>query len=395
MYTKCFKYRIYPTGRQQRLLSDTLETCRQVYNSLLNSRKHDYEVHGKSPSRVEQINTLPLLRKQFPEIAAVHSQVLQNVAFRVDLAYRAFFRRVKIGDVPGFPRFKGEGYDSFTFPQSGFKIEQGAVSVSLGGKQETIKAVLHREVVGRIKTCNVRRQAGKWFVCFACEYDPDPLPASELAVGIDVGITHFAALSDGSFVDNPRFFRTDLAGLAKSQRRVSQAKRGSTARRKAKKVVSRVNERIRNRRHDFCHQAARRIVNKFGLIVVEDLQIKNMSRSPATKQDEETGEYLPNGASQKAGLNKSILDAAWGMFLSVTQSKAESAAREYMKRNPAYTSQDCYKCGRRAKKKLSERWHNCPNCAASLDRDTNSGLNLVLDGLKNCVGQYTVAGMPA
>ena len=153
-------------------------------------------------------------------------------------------------------------------------------------------------------------------------------------------------------------------------------------------VVSRIHERIRNRRHDFVHQTARRLVNRFGFIAVEKLNIKDMSKRPAPKQDTQTGEFLPNGASQKAGLNKSIADAVLGMFRNVLASKAESAGRKYVEVNPAWTSQDCSRCGMRVKKTLKERVHFCPNCGLCLDRDTNAALNILKIGM----GQHTVSG---
>ena len=397
MYTKCLKFRIYPTPAQETALCDTLDTCRVVYNSLLNERKHDYELFGKSPSRYEQQKHFPLWSKAFPEIKAVHSQVLQNVAMRVDSAFDAFFTRVRKGQTPGFPRFKGDGYDSFTYPQAGFRVDEQDIYLSKIG---TIKAILHRRIEGKVKTCTVRRQSNKWFACFACEVEPELLVPSSETIGIDVGLEKFAALSDGEFIPNPRFFRKDEKALAKAQRKLALQKRGSRKLRKAKKTVARIHERIRNRRHDFVHQLARRIVNLYGLIAVEKLNLKNMSKSPEPKQDEDTrkrvpGEYLPNGYAANTqrvpGLNKSILDAAWSMFRNVLTSKAENAGRKVVNVNPAYTSQDCSGCGYRAKKKLSERWHHCPMCGLSLDRDINAAKNI----LKTAVGQHSVAGIPA
>ncbi len=367
MYTKCLKYRLLPTPAQETVLCRTLATCRDVYNSLLNERKHDYELQGASPSRYEQQKHFPAWSKEFPEVGNVFSQVLQNVAARLDIAYKAFFRRVEAGEKPGFPRFKGDGYDSFTYPQSGFKPDAEAQTVYLS-KIGHVKVILHRAVEGRVKTCTVRRQADKWYVCFAVEVQEQPLPHSNETVGIDVGLNQFAALSNGEFVANPRFFRKDEKALAKAQRKVEKHKRGSVQRKKAKKVVRRIHERIANRRHDFVHQTARRLVNRFGLIAVEKLNVKNMQGS----------HYLA----------KSIADAAWGMFRSVLASKAESAGRKYVEVNPAWTSQDCSGCGTRVKKKLSERVHYCPNCGLSLDRDMNAALNILKIGM----GQHTVSG---
>jgi len=363
--TLCLRYRLFPTKEQTRKLEDTLETCRLVYNSLVNDRVFRYETAKVSVGRYDQQKMFPQWSKDFPEVKAVHSQVLQNVAVRVDLAFLAFFRRVKAGETPGFPRLKGKGqYDSITYPQSGFKVGASTVSLSMFGKQVQIKAKLHRPVVGTVKTCTVRRDGRKWFVCFSVEQEDEFLPPCTDAIGLDAGLNSFLALSNGEFVDNPRFFRRDEKELAKAGRKQAKTKKRSKERRKANKVLSRIHERIRNRRHDFVHQTARRLVNRFGVIAVEKLNVKNM---------------LGNHC-----LAKSISDASWSMFRCVLTSKAESADREVIAVNPAYTSQDCSGCGYRpdglegrTKKKLSDRWHFCPKCSASLDRDTNAAVNIL------------------
>ena len=346
--TLCLKYRVFPSKEQERKLSDTLETCRLIYNSLVNDRVFQYETARVSVSRYEQQKMFPLWSKNFPEVKAVHSQVLPNVAVRVDLAFRAFFQRVKGGKTPGFPRVKGKGqYASITYPQSGSKVGESSVWLSLQGKQTQVKAKLRRALVGTVKTCTVRRYGAKWFACFSVEQGEDFLPASTEAIGLDAGLNSFMALSDGTFIDNPRFFRKEEKVLAKAGRK------------QANKVLSRLHERIRNRRHDFVHQTARRLVNRFGVIAVEKLNVKSMVKNHR--------------------LAKSIPDASWSMFRSVLTQKAESAAREVIAVNPADTSQDCSMCGYRpdglegrTKKKLSDRWHDCPMCTASLDRDSDT-----------------------
>jgi len=366
-YRLAYVFRAYPTKAQETAMKQTLETCRHVYNSLLNWRKHDYDVLGKSPSKVEQQAAFPKWKQEHPELCHVYSQVLQNVAVRVDLAFDAFFRRVKSGETPGFPRVKGEGYDSFTYPQSGFGFYQGKLRLSKIGD---IAIRLHRPIDGDIKTCTVRRVRHKWYVCLSCQVGAELLPPSEEEVGVDVGLKTFAALSSGENVDNPRFFRKDERALAKAQRRVARQVRGSRKRRKARKVVSRIHERIRNRRHDFVHQTARRLVNRFGVIAVEKLNVKGM--------------VTPINPKNHC-LAKSISDASWSMFRNVLSQKAERAARVYAEINPAYTSQTCSGCGHIAKKSLSERQHDCQMCGLSLDRDTNAAINIL------SVGQYRVA----
>ena len=364
MNTLCYKYRLFPSKAQESALNETLSVCRLVYNSMVHERTALHEQGLKAPTFYTQVPALARWKKDHAELKAVHSQVLQNIARRVDLAFQAFFRRVKAGETPGYPRLKGKGqYDSITYPQHGFKVGDSSVWLSLQGKQTQVKAKIHRAIVGTVKTCTVRKYGSKWFACFSVEQEAEPLPSCADAVGLDAGLNSFMALSDGTFIDNPRFFRRDEKALAKASRKQAKTAKGSKPRKKANKVLSRIHERIRNRRHDFVHQTARRLVNRYGVIAVEKLNVKGMVKNHC--------------------LAKSISDASWSMFRTVLTQKAESAAREVIAVNPAYTSQDCHACGYRAKKKLSERWHHCPMCSASLDRDTNAAINILNLALNN------------
>ncbi len=340
--TICLKVRLCPTKAQETMLETSLETCRILYNRLLEWRKTAYEETGKSPSRYEQQAVFPAWKAENEYLGRIHSQVLQEVGTRVDRSYQNFFRRCKEGkEKAGFPRFKGRGhYDSFTFPQTGFSLEQNAVKLSKIG---SVKAIVHRTVEGKIKTCTIRRQDGKWFACFAVEVETVSLEPNGEMAGIDVGLSSFATLSTGEQIPNPRFGRKDEKALAKAQRRMAKFEKASKERRKARKVVARIHERIRNRRHNFVHQEARKIVNRFEVIAVEKLNVKGMAKNHC--------------------LAKSIGDASWVMFRTVLAHKAASAGRAEV--SPAYTSQDCSGCGLRAKKKLSERWHFCPVCGTS------------------------------
>lgn len=322
--------------------------------------------------------------------------ILHPLSFSLCVAGRLKIINHELEKCPGPPRPKGRGsYDSITYTQAGgFTLEEGCIRFS---KLATIKAVLHRRIPGVMKTAPLRRQSGKWFVSISCIEEIELLPESHASVGIDVGLEHFATFSDNTEpIENPRFFRTDQKALTKAQRRFDHVKhqQRSKPRHKAKKVVARVHERIRNRRHNFHHQQARKIVDRCGIITVEKLNIVNMSKSPAPRQDEQTGVYLPNGHAAKAGLNQSILDAGWYSFRRILKSKAESAGREFYEINPAYTSQDCARCGYRppaeARKKLSDRCHDCPQCGYSVHRDKNSA---VLQD-KIGVGLHTVCRRP-
>ena len=359
---KTFKYRIDPTKKQTHIMSQWLEECRWLYNHFLNERKEAWEQEQRSITYYTQIASLPALKKQYPSLASVHSQVLQNVAVRIDLAFKAFFRRVKAGEKPGYPRFRGKGrYDSFTFPQSGFSLEGNMLGLSKIGH---VKIILHRPVEGQIKTCTIKRSAtGKWYVMFSCEWEPTPLPENKESVGIDVGLHSFATLSTGEQIDNPKFFRQEEKALAKAQRKLSKAEKGTPERKKQRKVVARIHERIAWRRQNFIHQYSRKIVNRFGVIAVEDLNVNRMLHNHC--------------------LAKSISDAAWSGFFQLLAIKAEWAGRKFVVVNPAYTSQTCSHCGHRQKMPLSKRVFKCPCCGIQLDRDHNAALHILRLGTQS------------
>src|SRR2546426_4448511 len=365
---KMFLYRIYPTKKQLHKLDETLEECRWLYNHLLEMRKTAYERDGISLTCFQQQYTFPVLKQERPSLTTVHSQVLQNVAVRVDLAFKAFFRRVREhAQEPGFPRFKGKGrYDSFTFPQSGFSITHDErVCLSKIG---SVKMVYHRKIKGKMKTCTVQRSStGKWYVSFSCKCEPLRLDPAPTQVGIDVGLKTFATLSNEEEIDNPRFFRKEEEALAKVQRKHSQLAKGTPERRKHRKVVARVHERIKFRRENFTHQESRQIVDRFGVICVEDLHVNRMVHNHC--------------------LAKSIADASWSAFFSQLSYKAEEAGRRYVAVNPAYTSQDCSRDPvwgtgnhHRQVMPLSERTYHCPCCLLSLDRDLNAAKNILAVG---------------
>jgi len=241
---KTFQYRLYPTRQQLKKLEATLEECRWLYNETLAYRKDAWEQRQQYISWYDSKKRIPILKQERPTLSSVHSQVLQNVTERVELAFQAFFRRCKAGKEPGYPRFKGYGrYDSFTFPQSGFTLtHDNRVCLSKIG---SIKMVYHRPIKGQIKTCTVQRSStGKWYVSFSCEAEPERLPERPEQVGLDVGLKTFATLSDRTEIENPRFFRKEEKALAKVQRKHSKLAKGTPERRKHRKVVARVHERI-------------------------------------------------------------------------------------------------------------------------------------------------------
>jgi putative transposase len=207
------------------------------------------------------------------------------------------------------------------------------------------------------------------------------LPPSERQVGIDVGLKTFAYLSTGEQIENPHFFREEEKHLAKASRRLFRVEQGSKERAKRRKVVARIHERIRWRRENFVKQEARGIVNRFGLIAVEALVVRNMVKRPKPRQDEATGQYLPNGASTKTGLNTSIADAAWSAFVGALLSIVEETERTVIKVPPAYTTQTCYECGQTQAMPLSVRVYTCEHCGKRSDRDHNASLNILQTAL--------------
>lgn len=363
---KSFKYRIYLTKGQRRILEQQLEECRWAYNETLAERKRAYEERGETLRLYDTQAMLPIWKLTRPALKLVHSQVLQNISVRVDLAFQAFFRRVKAGDPePGFPRFKGSGrYDSITYPQygNGVRLEGERLMLSKIG---AVHVVLHRPVEGTPKTVTLTRsRTGKWFACFSCETEAEPLPPTGNIAGVDVGLSSFATLSDGQKIDNPRFYRRDEADLKRVQRRKDAAKNAQDWPENAKQkgILAKIHERIANRRSDFAHKESRKLVNAYQVIVFEELAPMEMGRS--------------------RGMRKSILDVAWTQFIEMTVAKAAEAGRRVILVNPKNTTKLCSTCSEIVPKALRERVHACPRCGLVLDRDENAALNILQRGLQ-------------
>jgi putative transposase len=357
---RVFRYRLYPTRGQEAALHRTLGLLRELYNAALQERRDAYRTKGATRSGYDQMASLPEVKALRPEFGAVYSQLLQDCLARLDRAYRAFFRRVKAGEAPGYPRFKGRGrYRTFTFKQPG----NGSAKLAAGGKRVKlagiglVKLKLHRPLEGRIKQASVTLAGdGHFYVAFACEdVPPEPLAPTGASVGIDVGITTFAALSDGTMVDNPRPFERAQAKLRRAQRSLARRTRGSARRREQAARVAGLHDRVRRTRLDFHHQVARQLVERFDAIAVEDLRVRGLARSKLAKQ---------------------VHDAAWAQFLTILASKAECAGRELVRVDPRGTSQVCSDCGADVRKGLHVRVHRCPHCGCEADRDVNAARNI-------------------
>ena len=357
MILKTFKYRLYPSKAQRRLLEQTLETCRIWYNTCLAERKTAWETEKRSISRFDQIKKVKDYRKENPYAAQISSQTLQVVVDDLDKAFQAFFRRVRAGEKPGYPRFKSSNrFDSFGLKAygNGYRIDGRRLRLKGIGR---VRVRWHREIEGKIKTVRIRRQAGEWYACFVCEVDENPLPPTGKAVGIDVGIHHLLATSDNEIIENPRWYRAQQQKLRVLQRRVSRRKKGGSNRRKAVSALQRLHLHIANSRKDYLNKLAFNLITKYDLIALEDLNIQGMVRNHH--------------------LSKSILDAGWGYLKTHLTNKAAEAGREVILVNPAFTSKTCSSCGTVFPElSLANRWVDC-SCGLSIDRDVNAALNIL------------------
>ena len=347
-----FKYRLNPTKAQAEFLSCELREACSLYNAAKQERDDAWKTCHKSISYYDQANQLKAMRADGC-LTLSNFSCCQDVLRRVDKTYKAFFARVKRGDTPGFPRYRSSRrYDSITFPSYGDGcrlLDNGNLRVQGAGH---IKVNLHRPLEGEVRTVTIKREAGRWFVCFSVEREGIPLPASSAEVGIDVGLTSFAVLSNGREIENPRYYRNAEARLRRCQRKVARRKKGSARRRKAVRLLQRANVHVRNQRADFAHKESRKIVDEFGVIAVENLNVKGLAGGM---------------------LAKSVNDAAWSMFFMFLLYKAANAGRQVVQVDPCGTSQTCV-CGARVAKTLADRWHYCPACGLSAGRDHVSSL---------------------
>lgn len=360
IFRRTHKVRIFPTKAQIKSLNHQLAACRWVYNQCLALRKEAWEERKERVSYYDAKKMIPVWKAENEWLGFAVADSLEDACKRQDLALKAFFRRVKAKEeAAGYPKFKVfRDYNSLTYTHYG----RGGVRVFSDGlrllRVGLVKINITRPIEGKIKTVTILRDGlDKWFATFSCEVEIEPQPPVDHSVGIDMGLEKFATFSDGQMVPNPRFFRRDEKDLAKAQRKLSALAKGTPERKKAIRKVQHIHARIAGRRKNFAHQLSRFLVNNYQLIGMEDLSVKNMMQN----------HYLA----------KSIGDAAWNLLVQQVQYKAESAGRTAVLVNPAYTSQDCSGCGHRAKKSLSERWHDCPECGLSIDRDVNAAINIL------------------
>jgi len=371
MHKRIYTFRLSPTSHQRTLMENTLEVCRCVYNTTLCVRKTAWEEKKESISKFDTYNLLPEWKKENPEFTSVYSQVLQETQERVDFAFRHFFRRVKTGQTPGYPRFKGKGwYDSFTYPQygGGVKLRESGLFLSKIG---IIPVVLHRKIspLASIKRVTIKKKAGEWYASLFLHFSIFPICRNSKQkgiVGVDLGCRTFATLSDGSKIDNPKFTGTAGGKIAKAQRRLSRSETGTKKRTKARRALLKVWQKVDNQKTNFLHQESRKLVNRYNALVFEDLDVSEMVKKSKWKS-----------------LTKSILDSNWGQFVSLCSYKAENAGGKVIKVNPRNTTKTCSRCGALVEKTLNDRIHSCPFCLLKMDRDLNAAINILRLGQKS------------
>jgi putative transposase len=360
---KTYKYKLKPTPEQEQAMAFVVRRCRELYNAALQERKEAWEKRRVSVSLAGQSAQLPDIKGVRPEYREIHSQVLQDVLTRLDRAFQAFFRRVKNGENPGYPRFKGANrYDSFTYKQfgNGATLDNGFLVLSKIGH---LALRWSRPLEGTPKTVTISREADGWYACISCaEVPTHPLPPTGQETGIDLGLASFATRADGTMMHNPRCYRKAEAYLQRCQRRVARRTMGSHRRRKAVKLFAKAHQKVKRQRQDFHHKTALALVRLYDTLYFEDLQTANLLKNHH--------------------LAKSIADAGWAQFLNILAFKAAYAGKQVVAVPPAYTSQACAGCGVIVAKGLSVRWHECPDCGTSLHRDHNAALNILRLGKK-------------
>ncbi|MEU9189937.1 transposase [Streptomyces sp. NPDC048484] len=394
---RAYKFLMRPTVGQTAALTEMLRDHCSLYNGALQERRDAYRHASKtSVTYGQQSAQLKEIRSFDPERQGRWSFSSQQATLRrLDKAFAAFFRRVTSGEAPGYPRFRGVNwFDTVDFPKDGDGCRWDSTPhapvtrVRFQGVGH-VKVNQHRAVVGKVKTVSVKREGRKWFVVLTAEQDqPDPLPLTGSVVGIDLGIANFLADSDGGFVENPRHGRRAAAKLEAAQQALSRfprrkAKDRTRNHQRAVEKVAELHGKVRRQRLDHAHKTALGLVREHDFIAHEDLKIRNMSKAPAPKPDPRTpGTFLPNGAGSKAGLNRSIADAGWGVFLTILNAKAESAGREVMAVDPRNTSRRCPECGHTAKENrpTQEKFH-CQACGHNAHADTVGAINVLRAGL--------------
>jgi putative transposase len=375
MAIRTYQYRIYPTISQIEKFDRDVEFLRLLYNASLQERREHYKKFNKGISRFEQQKNLPEIKRMFPEETKnIHSQVIQEVLHRLDLAYSNFFRRIKNGETPGFPRFKKyKNYKSINFPQVKSDLSGGPIKLTrlcnqkaklkVSGFEKEINVKFHREMLGNCVNVIIKKfPSGKFFVFFVCEDVPKNVyPTTENTVGIDLGLVNYLTLDDGKQFHHPKPYKTSKEKLAYRQRKLASKQRGSKNREKQRVLVAKQHEHVANIRDDFQHKLTIELLDNYDVIVMEKLDIKSM---------------LENKGYEVSAAN--ISEASWGSFVEKLSYKAESADnKRLILVNPRNTTKTCSSClFVKDKMELSDRIYSCEKCGLSIDRDINAAKNI-------------------
>lgn len=385
---RAYKFRMYPTSKQVDLFRAMLDDHRVLYNAARDDRKYMWKHYKVGIKFVDQDAQLTAIRAYDPDQARWSYSAQEQTLRRLDKAFKAFFRRIKAGEKAGYPQWKKPWRFNTVEHRNGDGAKWDSVQNATQNRAYFqgvghVKVRQHRPVIGRIKTVSVHREGKRWYVILFAEQDlPAPLPKTGAMIGIDLatGSNGLAYTSLGERIGNPAYGKASLSRLADAQRALSRTKRGSNRHRKAREKVADVHTKIYNQRRDYLHKAGHSLVGAYDVIVVEDLNIAGMTHRAVPRPDG-AGGYERNGGSAKTGLNRSILDAGWGMLLGMIRAKAESAGREFIQVDPAYTSQTCSACGHREAANRNGKVFLCLSCGHRDDADVNAAVNILRAGL--------------
>jgi putative transposase len=386
---RAYKFLLRPTAKQAAAFEACLEDHRLLYNAALEERREAWRMRRTSLNYYAQAAQLPAIRAADPRGQGRWSAGSQQQTLRrLDRAFAAFFRRIRAGEAPGYPRFKGRGwFDTVEWPaqKNGARWDSvphpSVTRVYLLGVGH-VRVHQHRAVQGAVKTVSVKREANRWYVILACDDVPaQPLPATGAVVGIDMGVASFLTTSAGVHVPNPHPLATAADRLVAAQQSLARKQRGSKRRRKAVAKVAALHGKVRRVRLDHASKTALELVRDHDLIAHEALKVASMTRRPAPQLAVD-GNYEPNGAAAKTALNKSILDAGWGVFLRILAAKAESAGRIVVAVDPRHTSQRCAACGHvAAGNRATQAEFRCLSCGHEVHADVNAAVNILRAGL--------------